>query len=96
MFVVTVLFEIGEGLMPRFMPLMLQNAKASVQSEAGCLQFDVCSDEARSNEVFLYEVYTDRSAFDLHLKTAHFEAFNTSTANMITAKKVQTFSRVDR
>ncbi len=93
-YVVTVTFEIAADRMDAFMPLMRENAAASVRDEPGCLQFDVC--QGQGGHVFLYEIYTDRAAFDAHLQAPHFKAFDAAVVEMVTAKAVATFDQVDR
>ncbi len=94
MFVVTVSFDILEGREAAFLPLMRQNAQTSLALEPGCLRFDVCTDDSRPSEVFLYEVYEDATAFDAHLKSPHFKAFDVQTAPMIASKVVKTYAQV--
>ncbi|WP_282047222.1 putative quinol monooxygenase [Roseibium album] len=94
MFAVTVQFQIRDGMFETFMPLMIENAKASLEGEPGCRQFDVCSDPDRPNEVFLYEIYDDAAAFQAHLKTPHFQAFDVQVAPMISEKSVATYAKV--
>lgn len=95
MFAVTVHFEIHTARLEAFLPLMLQNARTSLQDEPGCLHFDTCH-TCGTAQVFLYEVYTSRAAFDLHLASNHFKAFDAAVADMIKAKNVQTFEEVLR
>ena len=94
MYAVTVRFQIRDGMFETFMPLMLENARASLSEEAGCHQFDGCSDPGRPGEVFLYEIYDDAEAFQVHLKTAHFLAFDAQVSPMIAEKSVATYSKV--
>lgn len=94
MFVVVVTFQIKPGQIDAFLPLMLANAKASLDQEQDCSQFDVCIDEEQAETVFLYEVYSNRAAFDLHLASPHFIEFDRAVAPMIETKQVQTFTRV--
>lgn len=94
MFAVVVTFGIKFGQIAAFMPDMLANAATSLHAEAGCHRFDVCTDAARPDEVFLYELYTDRSAFDAHLASAHFRAFDAKVATQIETKDVRTFEQV--
>lgn len=89
MYVITVELEIDATKLDAFLPLMAQNAAASVRDEPGCLQFDVCQDQDKPNQIFLYEVYDDRAAFDAHLATPHFIAFDEATASMIISKTVR-------
>ena len=74
MFAVAVTIKVAEGRMDDFLPMMLNHAAASL-GEEGCHQFDVCTDPEWRDEVFLYEVYRDRAAFDAHRETSHYLAF---------------------
>ena len=94
MYAVVVTFQIHPEDMAAFMPAMLDNAAWSLAKEAGCNRFDVCTDPDRANEVFLYELYTDRAAFDVHLASPHFKAFDTLVAPMIADKIVTTYTQV--
>jgi len=94
MFAVTVLFQIKEGHMDAFMPLMIDNAQTSLKTEPGCRQFDVCADPANPRDVFLYEIYDDEAAFKMHLQSAHFLTFDAKVADMVETKNVQTYTQV--
>lgn len=91
---VCVTFTIHPDKHAAFMPLMLANARASLADEPGCLQFDVLTDPARPGEVFLYELYDDRAAFDAHLASAHFLRFREAVAEMIAEKRETTYEQV--
>jgi (4S)-4-hydroxy-5-phosphonooxypentane-2,3-dione isomerase len=94
MYAVTVLFKINEGRRDQFLPLMIENARLSLQDEPGCHQFDVCTDPARPDDVFLYEIYDDVAAFKAHLQMPHFKSFDANVSEMIDEKTVWTFSEV--
>lgn len=94
MYAVTVTFTLVPGGAEAFMPLMLANARTTLTDEPGCLRFDVCTDPAMPDEVFLYEIYYDRAAFDRHLDTAHFRRFDAEVATLVAAKDVRTFAQV--
>jgi (4S)-4-hydroxy-5-phosphonooxypentane-2,3-dione isomerase len=93
MFVVTVDFHIHPERMDEFMEGMLANAKASLDLEEHCLQFDVSVSHADQSHVFLYEVYRNSEDFDAHLKMPHFLEFNTKSASHVISKKVSMFER---
>ena len=94
MYVVTVEFAARPAFADAFLREMVANAAASREREPGCRQFDVCA-SAEDGVVFLYEVYDDRAAFDAHLATPHFEAFNAATADWVERKTVRAYVRVD-
>ncbi len=94
MYVVTVEFEIKAEKLDEFRAQMIANATASREREPGCRQFDVCADPAKPERIFLYEIYTDRAAFDAHLATEHFKAFDRTVAPWIASKAVRTYHRL--
>jgi quinol monooxygenase YgiN len=91
-FVVTVDFEVHQGKLGEFMPLMLDNAEKSRTLEPGCDRFDVLSPDGGGHHVFLYEIYSDKAAFDAHLKTEHFLQFNERSAPLLKGKTIDRFN----
>jgi quinol monooxygenase YgiN len=94
MYVVTVTFRILPGHEAVFRKAILQNAETSVLSEPGCHQFDVCVSPDDPGRVFLYELYDNRAAFEAHLATAHFKAFDAESKDWVADKQVAFFERV--
>ena len=93
MYAVTVTFTITPDRRDAFLHAVLDNAATS-RLEAGCRQFDVCTDAERPDEVFLYELYDDSAAFDSHLQSAHFVGFAAHVEDMVVDKTVRTYGRV--
>jgi quinol monooxygenase YgiN len=91
-FAITVRFEIDAGMMKMFMPLIEDNARASVAREPGCRRFDVLTSEADVNVVFLYEIYDSKQAFDLHLVAPHYQTFDAATRGMVVSKTVHLYN----
>ena len=94
MFAVTVTFTIKPDRRGAFMHAMVNNAAKSKELEAGCHQFDVCTDADRPDEVFLYELYEDSAAFDAHLQSDHFAAFAALEDDLIVDKTIRTYRTV--
>ena len=94
MYAVCVTFKIKTGQWDHFLPLMHANAQISAQTEPDCHKFDVLTDASKPDTVFLYELYTDRAAFDVHLASAHFKTFDAAVADMIASKDIQTWESV--
>jgi quinol monooxygenase YgiN len=95
MYVVSVDFTIHSQQMTAFMPLMLENARVSRETEPGCLRFDVCRNSGQPERSFLYEVYADRAAFDEHLATTHFKAFDALAKTMVASKVIHVYELVN-
>lgn len=93
-FVLVVEFEVKPGEGERFAGLIAENARASVTTEPGCLQFDVVRDEKDQNRFALYEVYRDGAAFEAHGKMPHVAAFFAAAKPLIAAQKATRFARV--
>ena len=94
MFAVVVFFQVKVEFVNEFNTLILNNAKTSLEQESGCHQFDVCFDDDKPGEVFLYELYDDKAAFDVHLASEHFLAFAEASAQMVVSKTLHLYPRV--
>ena len=94
MFAVCVTFHIHPDAFEKFLKRMRQQAQDSLSKEEGCHRFDVCDDGEQSSVVFLYELYADRRAFELHCESEHFLAFDAEVAGWTLKKEVSTFENV--
>ena len=94
-YAVCVTLRVNPGCMDTFMALMRDNAKTSLASEPGCLQFDICTDPDCPDEVFLYEIYETRQAFEVHLKSEHFQSFDRHSGSLVSEKAVKTYRMVN-
>jgi (4S)-4-hydroxy-5-phosphonooxypentane-2,3-dione isomerase len=94
-FVITVAFDLHEGALHEFLPMMIENANRSRTAEPGCERFDVLVPKEGVNQVFLYEVYKDKVAFDAHLRTQHFLDFNSASARLVKAKQIVAYGLVN-
>ena len=90
---VVVEFRIKAEHVEDFATAIADNASASLQTEPGCRQFDVCRDPADPALFFLYELYDDEAAFQAHLRTAHFAAMDRSSAAWVEAKTIRKLRR---
>ncbi len=88
MYTVIVKFEAVLNKTEEFKSLVLKQAANSLEKETECYQFDVVQDEKLGNIFYLYELYTNRQAFDEHLKSAHFIEFDKLSASLVTNKEV--------
>jgi len=94
MYVVTVEFVVHPERVADFRAAVVVNARAS-RAEPGCRQFDVCAVPEEPARLFLYEAYDDRAAFDAHLRTPHFAAFDAETAGWCLRKSIHAYERID-
>ncbi|MBZ0228160.1 MAG: antibiotic biosynthesis monooxygenase [Bauldia sp.] len=81
-------FRLRPGMLAAFRRLVDSNARHSVRDEDGCRRFDVLEPHGEENRVLLYEIYTDRAAFDAHVKSEHFARFDAESSALVAAKSV--------
>lgn len=93
MLAVVVEFRIRPAHVQAFHAAIVDNARRSLQTEAGCRQFDVCRDPAEPAAFFLYELYDDEAAFQAHLRTPHFLQMDAATASWVDSKRVRRLQR---
>lgn len=80
------------SVMADFRTLINENARHSCEREPGCWRFDVLSVPGESDRIVLYEIYKDKAAFDIHLKSAHYRSFNRSSSAHVKNKTITTLS----
>ncbi len=93
MYVITVEFDVMPAYASAFRAAINENASSSLVNEPQCHQFDVCVDVSSHSKFFLYELYTDRAAFDQHLASAHFLQFNALVTPWVVSKQVRAYER---
>ncbi len=94
MFVVVVSFTAKEEHAEAFRQRVQRQAQDSLNLESECHVFDVCVDSNRDEHILLYEVYTDRAAFDAHLASEHFKNFDAEVRGWIVDKQLSTYTRL--
>ena len=87
-FVVMVDFRIKLEKLGEFRKLMIDNARTSARDEPGCRLFDVVEPMGEPGRIFLYEIYDDAEAFEVHKRAAHFLAFDKASAPLVVSKAI--------
>ena len=87
-FSIIVNFRLKPGARSAFRRLIDANARESAVREPGCRRFDVLEPVGEADRIMLYEIYTDRAAFDAHLRSEHFARFDTESATLLSSKSV--------
>jgi len=93
MYVLVAEFKIKPDQVEAFARLVAQQAKDSVELEEHCHQFDVCQAEDDPSRFLLYELYTDKAAFDRHGGAAHTTKFRAAVAPMLLERTLRGFHR---
>ncbi len=93
MLALVVEFRIEPAHVDAFDAAIRANARASLEREPGCRQFDVCRDPDDAALFFLYELYDDEAAIQAHLRSPHFLQMSADTASWVEAKVVRKLHR---
>ena len=95
MLAVCVDFEIDPASLDAFLTIIQNNASDSLANEVGCHQFDITQDPQNPTKIFLYELYDDAFAFEVHKKASHYLEFNQLVSKMVTAKSVRLLYKIN-
>ncbi len=95
MLALVVEFRIRPADVAAFERAIIDNARASRDTEPGCRQFDVCRDPADPALFFLYELYDDEAAIRAHLQSPHFLAMDAQTRAWVQSKTVRRLRRTE-
>jgi len=91
-YTITVEFKLhSKDMMDDFLNYMKKNAQDSYKNEPGCIRFDVLTPSNTDSEIFLYEIYENKKAFDFHLTTLHLNIFNKNVKSLVANKIVREF-----
>lgn len=88
MHVIIVEFRANPGAGKALRAALRTQALKSLQNEAKCLRFDVIENLSDPEHFVLYEIYENQSAFDDHLQTDHFTAFNSIAEELTRSKSI--------
>jgi len=94
MYVVTVTFVTVPEHRDAFAEAMNIQAENSLEREPACLRFDICRNPDDPDTTFLYEIYEDEAAFQVHLASDHFKEFDALVADWVESKTVNTWDLV--
>jgi (4S)-4-hydroxy-5-phosphonooxypentane-2,3-dione isomerase len=83
MLAVCVDFEIDIASLDAFPTIIEKNALDLLADEGGCHQFNIAQDPQNPTKIFLYELYDDAVAFELHKKGSHYFEFNDAISGVV-------------
>ena len=95
MLAVCVDFEVDPASLDAFLLIMQKNASDSLANELGCHQFDITQDPQSPAKIFLYELYDDAVAFEMHKQASHYLEFNDAISGMVDKKSVRLLQRIN-
>jgi (4S)-4-hydroxy-5-phosphonooxypentane-2,3-dione isomerase len=93
MLALVVEFRIKPHFIAAFEEAIAANAQASLDTQPGCRQFDVCRDPGDPAMFFLYELYDDEAAIHAHLASPHFLQMSAITLAWVEGKSIRRLRR---
>lgn len=94
MFIVTVNFKSHSDKVSEFRDAILYQARLS-REELGCRQFDVCQSPVDPANFFVYEIYENESAFELHKNSAHSATTRERIKDLLVQRELTTWTKID-
>lgn len=88
-------FDIDPLSVDVFLQIMQKNASETLANEVGCHQFDILQDPQNPTKIFLYELYDDLIAFELHKQARHYFEFNQAISEMVMSKSVRFLQKIN-
>jgi quinol monooxygenase YgiN len=79
MHVLIVTIQIQPNHREEFLEALIEDARGTDEEESGCLRFDILEDVEDPNRIYLYEVYADDAAVEVHRKAPHFLKWKSAT-----------------
>lgn len=76
-------FDVERAHWVEFGALARGFAAECMQTETGCLQFDVIELLTTDDRVIFYEAYADNAAFEAHCRSPHLSRFKAAFPNLI-------------
>ncbi|USD43826.1 antibiotic biosynthesis monooxygenase [Vibrio sp. SCSIO 43135] len=72
MYCIIVRNRVKPGSEERYKSIITENAQASVTNEPECYRFDVVQAQESPQDFYLYEIYQDQQALQVHKQTQHY------------------------
>ncbi|MFP2906769.1 putative quinol monooxygenase [Pyxidicoccus sp. 3LFB2] len=80
--------EIDPAQLEGFKAAAREHAAATLRVERGVLALHAAAEKDNPARIRVFEMYADKSAYQAHLRTPHFQKFRSATARMVLARKM--------
>jgi quinol monooxygenase YgiN len=74
---------IDEPQLAAYRALLIEEIETSMRLEPGVRTLYAVADKDRPAHITILEIYADRTAYEKHLRTAHFLKYKTGTEHMV-------------
>lgn len=87
--------EIDSTYLEEYKAILKEESRASVQLEPGVISIFPMYQKEHPTQVRILEIYANREAYELHLKTPHFQTYKTTTLKMVKSLKLIDMEAID-
>ena len=87
--------EIDSAYLDDYKKILQEESRASVILEPGVISIYPMYQKKNPTQIRILEIYADREAYELHLKTPHFQKYKTTTLNMVKSLKLVDMEALD-
>jgi quinol monooxygenase YgiN len=87
--------EIDSNYVNEYTTILQEESRASVQLEPGVIAIYPLHQKENPTQIRILEIYANRKAYEVHLKTAHFQKYKTSTLKMVRSLKLVDMDSID-
>jgi (4S)-4-hydroxy-5-phosphonooxypentane-2,3-dione isomerase len=75
------------GQFPAYLTQMTEHARAS-RKEPGCLRFDVAVPRKTENTLYIYEIWRDQAALDVHAGSERMKTYRAATKELVAESRI--------
>ena len=75
--------EIETDYLDEYLEILKEESEASLRLEPGVICIYPMFQKQNPTQIRLLEIYANKEAYELHLKTSHFQKYKTTTAEMV-------------
>jgi len=87
--------EIDSAYLEDYKAILKEEAAASVKLEPGVIAIFPMYQKENPSQIRILEMYADKSAYEQHLKTPHFQKYKTTTLKMVKSLKLVDMEAID-
>ena len=87
--------EIDSNYLEEYKTILKEESAASVRLEPGVISIYPMYEKENPVQVKILEIYANKEAYELHLKTSHFQIYKTTTLKMVKSLKLIDMEAID-
>ncbi len=87
--------EIDSNYLEEYKAILKEESRASVRLEPGVISIYPMYQKENPTQVRILEIYANREAYELHLKTSHFQTYKSTTLKMVKSLKLIDMEAID-